>query len=336
MEASPRPDYDGHENPVEEVDVFKSADPSLNSYLKEIGQYPLLTAAQEVKTAKIMESGIEAENRLSKILESDQYEPDLILDLQEQIAKGHEAKKLMVNSNLRLVVSIAKYRQGKGLEFLDLIQEGTLGLIRAAEKFDWRRGYKFSTYATWWIRQHIERAIADKSSNIRVPVHITEHWRKIRNAKRDLNIELGRDATYDEIKSYVLNRGILSQSQWETAQSGTRARMMDSLNDTTEDDDEYGTFITDEYAVDPGKEAENIEALETVKSLLNELNDRERQLIVLRFGLADDEPKTLEEIGKQFEITRERVRQLINHTTKKLQILMKDRGYTSFTLIQDD
>jgi RNA polymerase primary sigma factor len=268
---------------------------SLQLFLNEAGRYPLLTAAQEVELAKRIESG------------------------------DQSAKDKMVNSNLRLVVSIAKKYQGHGLTLLDLIQEGIIGLIRAAEKFDWRRGYKFSTYATWWIRQAVARALADKARTIRMPVHIVERLQKMNRAERNLWASLGREPTLEEIA----NEANLPLQQAKEVRAAARAATsLDApVGDT--DDAVLGDFVPGDGPL-PDELVEDSLRSQTLALALRALPDRHRAVIVLRYGLDDADPKTLEEIGRRLGITRERVRQIEVEALKRLATLheMESIAYT--------
>jgi RNA polymerase primary sigma factor len=267
-----------------------SVEPSLDSlrlYLREIGRVPLLTAGQEVALAKRIERG----------------------DL--------HAKAEMVEANLRLVVSIAKGYLGRGLSFLDLIQEGSLGLIRAVEKFDYRRGYKFSTYATWWIRQAVTRAIADKARTIRIPVHMVEKLNKVVHLERQLVQRLGREPRPEEIAEE------LRMSPDEVREILRMAQLPVSLEKPIgeEEESELGDFVEDEAAASPFDEASvNLRRVDILRAL-EALPDRERRVIELRFGLLGEQPRTLEEVGRAFGVTRERIRQIENNTLKKLEAL---------------
>jgi len=269
-----------------DLSVEQSLD-SLRLYLRSIGQVELLTAAEEVALAKKIERGDMA------------------------------AKRQMVEANLRLVVSISKGYLGRGLSFLDLIQEGSLGLIRAVEKFDYRRGYKFSTYATWWIRQAVTRAIADKARTIRIPVHMVEKLNRVAHVERQLVQSLGREPDAAEIAAelrWPLNevRDILRVSQVPIS-------LEKPVGD--EDESELGDFVADEEVAEPFEEASEHLQREGVRKALDALPDRERQVIELRYGLSGLEPLTLEEVGKTFGVTRERIRQIETNTLKKLRSL---------------
>ncbi len=265
-------------------------EPSLDSlrlYLRSIGRVELLTASQEVELAKRIERG------------------DMV------------AKRQMVEANLRLVVSIAKGYLGRGLNFLDLIQEGSLGLIRAVEKFDYRRGYKFSTYATWWIRQAVTRAIADKARTIRIPVHMVEKLNRVAHVERQLVQRLGREPEPEEIA--VELRWPLGEVREILRVAQLPISLEKPVGD--EDDSELGDFVADDTAAEPFEEASEQLQKEGVRKALAALPRREREVIELRYGLTGAEPLTLEEVGNAFGVTRERVRQIENNTLKKLQRL---------------
>ncbi|HEY7513280.1 MAG TPA: RNA polymerase sigma factor RpoD, partial [Vicinamibacteria bacterium] len=267
-----------------------SVEPSLDSlrlYLREIGKVPLLTAEQEVALAKRIERG------------------------------DMTAKTQMVEANLRLVVSIAKSYLGRGLSFLDLIQEGSLGLIRAVEKFDYRKGYKFSTYATWWIRQAVTRAIADKARTIRIPVHMVEKLNKVVHLERQLVQRLGREPRAEEIADE------LRMSPEEVRDILRMAQLPVSLEKPIgeEEESELGDFVEDEAAASPFDQASVNLRREDIQRALEALPDRERKVIELRFGLKGEHPRTLEEVGRAFGVTRERIRQIENNTLKKLVAL---------------
>jgi RNA polymerase primary sigma factor len=256
---------------------------ALQLFLREAGRHALLTAAQEVELAKKIEHG----------------------DMQ--------AKQRMIQSNLRLVVSIAKNYRNQGLPFLDLIQEGTLGLIRAVEKFDWRRGYKFSTYATWWIRQAVARALADKARTIRMPVHIVERMQKMNRAERTLWMELGREPTLDEIAE----EASLPIEQAREVKAAARASASLDQPVGEQEDAVFGDFVAGDEPL-PEERVEVSLRSQALAVALQALPDRERQVLVLRYGLVDEEPKTLEEIGKRLGLTRERVRQIELESLRRL------------------
>jgi len=270
----------------ERVDTEFSAD-SLQLFLKDVGKVDLLTAAQEVELAKRIEKG------------------------------DHRAKQEMVEANLRLVVSIAKRYRNQGLPFLDLIQEGTIGLVRAAEKFDWRKGYKFSTYATWWIRQAVARALADKARTIRMPVHVVEKLNKILRTERKLRAEKGREPTAQEIAVEL----DLSVEEVESIRrtSQTPVSLEKPVGD--EEESEFGQFIEDEHTPLPEEAADTAFRAEALAKCLGSLNYRERRVLELRYGLNGEQPRTLDEVGRAFQVTRERIRQIENQGLKKLRAL---------------
>jgi RNA polymerase primary sigma factor len=285
----------GESTAKKEPDIDLTVEPSLDSlrlYLRSIGRVELLTADQEVSLAKRLERGDMA------------------------------AKRQMVEANLRLVVSIAKGYLGRGLSFLDLIQEGSLGLIRAVEKFDYRRGYKFSTYATWWIRQAVTRAIADKARTIRIPVHMVEKLNKVVHVERQLVQSLGREPTPDEIAAEL---------QWTARDVKDILRFAQlpvSLEKPIgeEDDSELGDFVEDETALSPFDTASENIRRENVRTVLEALPPREREVLEMRYGLKGHQARTLEEVGRAFGVTRERIRQIENNTLKKLQGLPEAQG----------
>ncbi len=260
---------------------------SLQLFLKDIGKVKLLTAAQEVELSKRIERG------------------------------DHVAKQQMVSANLRLVVSIAKNYRNQGLPFLDLIQEGTIGLVRAAEKFDYRRGYKFSTYATWWIRQAVARALADKGRTIRMPVHVVEKLNKITRTERKLLGELGRDPTSDEI-ARELQLPIEEVDQIRRS-AQTPVSLEKPVGD--EDESEFGHFIADQTEPRPDEVAEITLQRDALRRALGMLSYRERRVLELRYGLDGEDPRTLDEVGRAFNVTRERVRQIEHQSLRKLQAL---------------
>jgi RNA polymerase primary sigma factor len=260
---------------------------SLQLFLKDIGKVRLLSAQQEV-------------------------------DLAKRIWRGDmDAKQKMVESNLRLVVSIAKNYRNQGLPFLDLIQEGTFGLVRAAEKFDYRKGFKFSTYATWWIRQAIARSLADKARTIRIPVHVVEKLNKIGRAERMLVTELGRAPTAEEIAEVT---GI-EPEEVDSIKRSAQAPISLEKPVGYEDESEFGQFIADEHAESPYERAVEILTNEALRDALENLSYRERRVLELRYGLGGEHPCTLEEVGRRFNVTRERIRQIENQSLKKLQNL---------------
>jgi RNA polymerase primary sigma factor len=258
---------------------------SLQVFFKGIGRVRLLSAREEVDLAKRIERG------------------------------SFDAKQKMVESNLRLVVSIAKNYRNQGLPFLDLIQEGTIGLVRAAEKFDYRRGFKFSTYATWWIRQAIARALADKARTIRIPVHIVERLNQIGRAERMLTTGLGREPTVEEIAEVtgIEPEEVESIKRWAQAPVSLEKPVGD------EEQSEFGQLIADEHAESPYDRAVEVLAREALRDALENLSYRERRVLELRYGLGDERPRTLDEVGRTFNVTRERIRQIESQSLKKLQ-----------------
>jgi RNA polymerase primary sigma factor len=272
------------------VELDLTVEPSLDSlrlYLRSIGRVNLLTAEQEVQLARRIERG------------------------------DMRAKQQMIEANLRLVVSIAKSYLGRGLTFLDLIQEGSMGLIRAVEKFDYRRGYKFSTYATWWIRQAVTRAIADKGRTIRIPVHMVEKLNKVVHVERQLIQQLGREPTPDEI---AVELEITVREVRDVLRMALQPISLEKPIGE-EDDSELGDFVEDQTAVSPFEQASEHLRKENLRRALAALPEREREVIEMRFGLTGERPYTLEEVGRAFNVTRERIRQIENHTLKKLEAL---------------
>jgi RNA polymerase primary sigma factor len=266
--------------------VYETTTDALQLFLREAGRHPLLTAAQEVELSKRIERG----------------------DMQ--------AKQRMIQSNLRLVVSIAKNYRNQGLPFLDLIQEGTLGLIRAVEKFDWRRGYKFSTYATWWIRQAVARALADKARTIRMPVHIVERLQKLNKAERILWTQLGREPTLEEVAEEA---SLPIEQAREVKAAAHASTSLDQPVGETEDA-VFGDFVAC-AGPQPDEEVEVSLRSQALARALGCLTDRERAVLILRYGLDNSEPRTLEEIGRTLDLTRERVRQIEGHALKRLSRL---------------
>src|SRR5437667_2669063 len=260
---------------------------SLQLFLKDVGKVDLLTAAQEVELAKRIERG------------------------------DHRAKQEMVEANLRLVVSIAKRYRNQGLPFLDLIQEGTIGLVRAAEKFDYRKGFKFSTYATWWIRQAVARALADKARTIRMPVHVVEKLNKIVRSERKLRAELGREPSASEIGREL----DLLPDEVEQIRRTAQAPVSLEKPVGDEEESEFGHFITDESVQLPDEVAEVTLRKETLVRILGTLSHREKRVLELRYGLNGEHPRTLDEVGRTFNVTRERIRQIENQSLKKLRAM---------------
>jgi RNA polymerase primary sigma factor len=282
-------------------------------YLREIGRVPLLTAHDEVELAKAIEAGLFAEEKIQGGVQAGCAGAQLA-ELMLIAADGIAAKQRLIEANLRLVVSIAKRYIGRGLVFLDLIQEGNLGLIRAVEKFDYTKGYKFSTYATWWIRQAITRAIADQARTIRIPVHMVETINKMARIQRQLHQDLGREATPDEIAAEM------GMHPDRVAEIQRIAQEPVSLQSPIgEEDSDLGDFIEDADAVVPMEAAAFIMLQDQLDRVLDNLSIREQRIIQLRFGLTDGHPRTLEEVGREFGVTRERIRQIESKTLAKLR-----------------
>ena len=281
-------------------------------YLKSIGRVPLLTAIEEVELSKKVEAGLFAAEKLGT---EKKLSPPLRRELEHIVTEGQVAKDKLVEANLRLVVSIAKRYVGRGMLFLDVIQEGNLGLIRAVEKFDYTKGYKFSTYATWWIRQAITRAIADQARTIRIPVHMVETINKVVRVQRQLLQDLGREPTMEEIGKEVDLAAEKVEEVLKIAQDPV------SLETPIgeEGDSHLGDFIEDSDAVVPVDAASFIMMQEQLESVLHSLTDREKKVVQLRFGLTDGHPRTLEEVGREFGVTRERIRQIESKTLSKLR-----------------
>ena len=281
-------------------------------YLREIGRVPLLTAHDEVELAKAIEAGLFAEEKLHAGAGEDGGFG--VAELSIIAADGVAAKQRLIEANLRLVVSIAKRYIGRGLVFLDLIQEGNLGLIRAVEKFDYTKGYKFSTYATWWIRQAITRAIADQARTIRIPVHMVETINKMARIQRQLHQDLGREATPEEIAAEM---GLHPDRVAEIQRIAQEPVSLQSP--IGEEDSDLGDFIEDADAVMPMEAAAFIMLQDQLDHVLENLSLREQRIIQLRFGLTDGHPRTLEEVGREFGVTRERIRQIESKTLAKLR-----------------
>jgi RNA polymerase primary sigma factor len=283
-------------------------------YLREIGRVALLTAQDEVELAKAIEAGLFAEEKLQGSVPSAARDGAERAELALLVVEGTRAKQRLIESNLRLVVSIAKRYIGRGLVFLDLIQEGNLGLIRAVEKFDYTKGYKFSTYATWWIRQAITRAIADQARTIRIPVHMVETINKMARVQRQLHQDLGREATPEEIGAEM---GLSAERVAEIQRIAQEPVSLQAP--IGEEDSDLGDFIEDADAVVPMEAAAFIMLQDQLEQVLDNLTIREQRIIQLRFGLADGHPRTLEEVGREFGVTRERIRQIESKTLAKLR-----------------
>ena len=297
------------------VDSFNIDDP-VRMYLKEIGKVPLLTADQEVELATVMSAGREAEARVAQAEADGSAIPEAeMAELKKQIKAGEKAKQQLAEANLRLVVSIAKRYVGRGMLFLDLIQEGNLGLIKAVEKFDYTKGHKFSTYATWWIRQAITRAIADQARTIRIPVHMVETINKVIRVSRQLLQELGHDPSPEEISAEMNMpvdkvREILKIAQEPVSLETPIGE---------EEDSHLGDFIPDEAASEPSEAASFTLLKEQLVDVLGTLTPREEKVLKLRFGIEDGRTRTLEEVGKEFNVTRERIRQIEAKALRKLR-----------------
>ena len=285
-------------------------------YLKELGKVPLLTAAEEIDLAMKIEAGVAAGEQLEKAdageIELERRDLRRLTRIEEV---GFDAKQQLIEANLRLVVSIAKRYVGRGMLFLDLIQEGNLGLIRAVEKFDYRKGFKFSTYATWWIRQAITRAIADQARTIRIPVHMVETINKLVRIQRQLLQELGREPTPKEIGDVMG----LPEERVREIQKISQEPVSLETPIGEEEDSQLGDFIEDDAAVVPPDAASFSMLQEQLSKVLDGLAERERKVISLRFGLEDGHPRTLEEVGREFGVTRERIRQIESKTLAKLR-----------------
>ena len=290
------------DTPVPDLDNAISIDDPVKMYLKEIGALPLLTSEEEIVLAKTVEAGMRADA------------------LPEEKEAAREAKKELADRNLRLVVSIAKKYLGRGLQFLDLIQEGNLGLLKAVDKLDYTKGYKFSTYATWWIRQAITRAIADQARTIRVPVHMVETINKLNRISRQLLQENGREATNEELAKAM---GVSLAKVREVKKIAQDPISLETPIGEKEDS-HLGDFIEDHEAIAPDDAAGSILLREQIEELLTGLTERERQVLELRFGLKDGKTRTLEEVGKYFDVTRERIRQIEGKALSKLKKTAKN------------
>jgi RNA polymerase primary sigma factor len=323
-ETTPEPDP--AEPPAEELVVVEDPEPPparvadtagpssdlFRQYLREIGRIPLLTAAEEVELARRVEAGLFAEEKLRIAPDLDSQ---LALDLDRLVVMGRMAKRRLIEANLRLVVSVAKRYVGRGLTMLDLVQEGNLGLIRAVEKFDYARGYKFSTYATWWIRQAMSRALADQARTIRVPVHVVELINRVVRVQRRMLQERGYEPTPAEVAAHLDLEPERVREVLRLAQEPV------SLHAPVgeEDDVALGDLIEDGDAASPVESAAFLLLREHLEAVLSTLGERERKVVQLRYGLVDGRPRTLEEIGRIFGVTRERIRQIESKTLNKLR-----------------
>ncbi len=300
------------EPPRSRADTSGPSSDLFRQYLREIGRIPLLTAAEEVELARRVEAGLFAEEKLGGATDLD---TQLALDLDKLVVMGRMAKRRLIEANLRLVVSVAKRYVGRGLTMLDLVQEGNLGLIRAVEKFDYARGYKFSTYATWWIRQAMSRALADQARTIRVPVHVVELINRVIRVQRRMLQERGYEPTPEEVAAHL---DLLPERVTEVLRL---AQEPVSLHAPVgeEDDVALGDLIEDGDAASPVESAAFLLLREHLEAVLSTLGERERKVVQLRYGLADGRPRTLEEIGRIFGVTRERIRQIESKTLNKLR-----------------
>ncbi|WP_030618368.1 RNA polymerase sigma factor [Streptomyces sclerotialus] len=303
------------EPPSEPQSRPESGGPSsdlFRQYLREIGRIPLLTAAEEVELARRVEAGLFAEAKLGNTPDLDSQ---LAVDLDKLVVLGRMAKRRLIEANLRLVVSVAKRYVGRGLTMLDLVQEGNLGLIRAVEKFDYARGYKFSTYATWWIRQAMSRALADQARTIRVPVHVVELINRVVRVQRRMLQERGYEPTPQEVAAH------LDLPEERVSEVLRLAQEPVSLHAPVgeEDDVALGDLIEDGDAASPVESAAFLLLREHLEAVLSTLGERERKVVQLRYGLVDGRPRTLEEIGRIFGVTRERIRQIESKTLNKLR-----------------
>jgi RNA polymerase primary sigma factor len=303
---------DDDDLPAAQVAVAGATADPVKDYLKQIGKVALLSAEQEVELAKRIEAGLFAEEKLA---ESGRMSADARIDLEWIAEDGRRAKNHLLEANLRLVVSLAKRYTGRGMLFLDLIQEGNLGLIRAVEKFDYTKGYKFSTYATWWIRQAITRAMADQARTIRIPVHMVEVINKLARVQRQMLQDLGREPTPEEL---AVELDMTPEKVVEVQKYGREPISLHTpLGE--DGDSEFGDLIEDSEAIQPGEAVSFTLLQEQLHSVLDTLSEREAGVVSMRFGLTDGQPKTLDEIGKVYGVTRERIRQIESKTMSKLR-----------------
>ena len=304
---------DDDDLPAAQVAVAGATADPVKDYLKQIGKVPLLNAEQEVELAKRIEAGLFAEEKLAEGRRS--LSTDARIDLEWIAEDGTRAMDHLLEANLRLVVSLAKRYTGRGMLFLDLIQEGNLGLIRAVEKFDYTKGYKFSTYATWWIRQAITRAMADQARTIRIPVHMVEVINKLARVQRQMLQDLGREPTPDEL---AVELDMTPEKVIEVQKYGREPISLHTpLGE--DGDSEFGDLIEDSEAIQPGEAVSFTLLQEQLHSVLDTLSEREAGVVSMRFGLTDGQPKTLDEIGKVYGVTRERIRQIESKTMSKLR-----------------
>ena len=321
---------------VEEVDISTfdqlpasvKVDDPVRMYLKDIGKIPLLSIDEETDLAKLVVDGREAKRRVDEIENDDQNTVSVeeFESLLELVDKAHDAKDKLVNSNLRLVVSIAKRYLGRGLQFLDLIQEGNMGLIKAVDKFDHQKGFKFSTYATWWIRQAITRAVADQARTIRIPVHMVETINKLVRIQRQLVQELSREPSPQE----VAERMDISVEKVQQIQKIAQEPISLESPVGEEEDSNLGDFISDPHALDPYEYTAKMKLRQELDDVLRTLTEREERVLRLRFGLIDGRQRTLEEVGKEFNVTRERIRQIEAKALRKLKHPSRRRKLKDF------
>jgi RNA polymerase primary sigma factor len=306
-------DADDADEPEQQVSVAGATADPVKDYLKQIGKVPLLNAEQEVELAKRIEAGLFAEEKLAR--DASSLPPKLRNELHWIAQDGRRAKNHLLEANLRLVVSLAKRYTGRGMLFLDLIQEGNLGLIRAVEKFDYTKGYKFSTYATWWIRQAITRAMADQARTIRIPVHMVEVINKLARVQRQMLQDLGREPTPEELAKE------LDMTPEKVVEVQKYGREPISLHTPLgeDGDSEFGDLIEDSEAIVPAEAVSFTLLQEQLHAVLDTLSEREAGVVSMRFGLTDGQPKTLDEIGKVYGVTRERIRQIESKTMSKLR-----------------
>ena len=303
---------DDDDLPAAQVQVVGATADPVKDYLNQIGKVPLLNAEQEVELAKRIKVGLSAEEKLA---DGNRLNDDQRLDLERIAGDGTRAKNHLLEANLRLVVSLAKRYTGRGMLFLDLIQEGNLGLIRAVEKFDYTKGYKFSTYATWWIRQAITRAMADQARTIRIPVHMVEVINKLARVQRQMLQDLGREPTPDEL---AVELDMTPEKVIEVQKYGREPISLHTpLGE--DGDSEFGDLIEDPEDIQPGEAVSFTLLQEQLHSVLDTLSEREAGVISMRFGLTDGQPKTLDEIGKVYGVTRERIQQIESKTMSKLR-----------------
>ena len=307
-----------------------STSDTVRLYLREIGQVDLLTVEDERRLAQLIEEGKIAAARIDEMADSAEFEPGEERMLLRAVSRGERAKSELIQANLRLVVSIAKRYSGRGMQLLDLIQEGNLGLMRAVDKFDHTKGFKFSTYATWWIRQAITRSIADQARTIRIPVHMVEHMNRVTRAKRQMHQELEREPTVDEIAANVQLPPDRVRELLRISQDPL------SLDSPVGDEDEanLGDFIEDESVDSPADAATRMMLHDAVGQVLGELSDREQEIVRLRFGLDGGRAKTLEEVGQEFGVTRERIRQIEAKTLAKLRHPQRSQRLREFLEVE--